>query len=35
MCAVDFWLDSVVAGFITEFAVDIAKSYNTAEKEFL
>jgi hypothetical protein len=33
--AVDFWLDSIVAGFITEFAVDTAKSYNAAEKEFL
>jgi hypothetical protein len=32
---VDFWLDSIVAGFIMEFAVDIAKSYNAAEKEFL
>jgi hypothetical protein len=21
-CALDFWLDSIVAGFITEFAVD-------------
>jgi hypothetical protein len=33
--AVDFWLDSIVAGFITEFAVDTAKSYNATEKEFL
>jgi hypothetical protein len=32
---VDFWLDNIVAGFITEFAVDRAKSYITAEKEFL
>jgi hypothetical protein len=32
---VDFWLDSIVAGFITEFAVDTTKSYNAAEKEFL
>jgi hypothetical protein len=22
MCAVDFWLDNIVAGFITEFVVD-------------
>jgi hypothetical protein len=29
-CVVDFWLDSIVAGFITEFAVDTAKSYSTA-----
>jgi hypothetical protein len=33
--AVDFWLDSIVAGFITEFVVDTTKSYSTAEKEFL
>jgi hypothetical protein len=33
--AVDFWLDNIVAGFITEFAVDTAKSYNAVEKEFL
>jgi hypothetical protein len=33
--AVDFWLDSVVAGFITEFAVDIMNSYSTKEHEFL
>jgi hypothetical protein len=26
--AVDFWLDNIVAGFITEFAVDTMKSYN-------
>jgi hypothetical protein len=34
-CAVDFWLDSIVAWFITEFAVDTAKSYNPEEKDFL
>jgi hypothetical protein len=33
--AVDFWLDSIVTGFITKFAVDTVKSYNAAEKEFL
>jgi hypothetical protein len=33
--AVDFWLDNIVAGFITEFAVDTTKSYNAAEQEFL
>ena len=32
---VDFWLESILAGFITEFAVDIAKSYNTIDKDFL
>ena len=33
--SVDFQLDNIVAGFITEFAVDTAKSYNVVEKEFL
>ena len=33
--AVDFWLNSIVAGFITEFAVDTAKSDSAAEQEFL
>jgi hypothetical protein len=33
--AVDFWLDNIVAGFITEFAVDTVKSYSATEKEFL
>jgi hypothetical protein len=33
--AVDFWLDNIVSGFITEFEVDTAKSYNTAEQELL
>jgi hypothetical protein len=35
MCAVDFWLDNITAGFITEFAVDTMKSYTVAEKDFL
>ena len=35
MCAVDFWLDNIVVGFITKFAVDILKSYNTTDHEFL
>jgi hypothetical protein len=33
--AIDFWLDNIVVRFITEFAVDTTKSYNTAEQEFL
>jgi hypothetical protein len=33
--AVDFWLDSIVVGFITKFAVDTTNSYNKTEKEFL
>jgi hypothetical protein len=32
---VDFWLDSIVAGFITEFAIDTAKSYNATDHDFL
>jgi len=32
---VDFWLDSIVVGFITEFAIDTPKSYNAAKQEFL
>jgi hypothetical protein len=35
MCAVDFWLDSIIAWFITEFAVDTPKSYTFAEQDFL
>jgi len=30
---VDFWLDNIIAGFITKFAVDTVKSYTAAEKE--
>jgi hypothetical protein len=33
--AVDFWLDSIVVGFITEFAVDTMKSYNATKKYFI
>jgi hypothetical protein len=33
--AVDFWLDSIVASFITEFAVDTENSYSVAKQEFL
>jgi hypothetical protein len=32
---VDFWLDNIIVGFVTEFAVDTAKSYIVVEKEFL
>ena len=32
---VDFWLDSIVEGFITEFVVNTTKSYNTTKQEFL
>ena len=33
--AVYFWLDNIVARFITEFVVDTAKYYKTTKKEFL
>jgi hypothetical protein len=33
--AVDFWLNSIVAGFIIDFAEDTKKSYNALEQEFL
>jgi hypothetical protein len=33
--AVEFWLDSIFVGFITEFAVDTTKSYSVVEQEFL
>ena len=32
--AVDYWFDSIIGGYITEFAVDIVKSYSAAEREF-
>ena len=32
--AVDFWLASLLEGFITEFAVDQGKSFNEAERYF-
>jgi hypothetical protein len=33
--AVDLWLNNVVIGFITEFAVDTTKYYSAAEKDFI
>ena len=32
---IDFQLDNIVVGFITKFAVDIAKSYTVTDKYFL
>jgi hypothetical protein len=32
---IDFWLDRIVAGFITEFLVNTVNSYSGEEKEFL
>jgi hypothetical protein len=31
---IDFWLDSVLGGYVTEFAVDCIQSYNVVEREF-
>ena len=32
---VDHWLDRVLGGFITEFAIDTTVSYSEAERGFL
>lgn len=32
---VDHWLDRVIGGFITEFAIEIIVSYSEAEMHFL
>ena len=32
--AVDFWVDHILQGFITEFAVDTITSYSEAERNF-
>jgi hypothetical protein len=34
-CAIAFWLNNIVAIFITEFVVDTMKSYSATEQEFL
>jgi hypothetical protein len=31
---VDFWLNSVLGGYITEFAIDCTQSYSVTEREF-
>jgi hypothetical protein len=31
---VDFWLDNVLEGCITEFNIDCTQSYSVAEREF-
>jgi hypothetical protein len=33
--AIDLWLNSIVACFIIEFAVDTSNSYSATEKEFM
>jgi hypothetical protein len=30
--AIDFWLDSILGGYVTKFAVDCIQSYNVMEK---
>ena len=32
---VDHWLDRIIGGFITEFAVDTSVSYSEAKRRFL
>ena len=32
--AIEAWLDSILEGYITEFAFDTTKSFNEAEREF-
>ena len=32
--AVEVWLDNILEGYITEFAVDTNKSFSEAEREF-
>jgi hypothetical protein len=32
---VDFWLDSIVTGFITEFVAGTTNPYSAAEQEFI
>ena len=33
--AIDHWLDRIIGGFITEFAVDMIVNYSQAERRFL
>ena len=32
--AIEMWLDIILEGYITEFVVNIVKSYSDAEREF-
>jgi hypothetical protein len=32
--AVDFWLDNVLGGYVTKFAVDCIQSYSVVERDF-
>jgi hypothetical protein len=31
---VNYWLDNVLGGYITEFSIDCSQSYNVGEREF-
>jgi hypothetical protein len=31
---VDFWLDSILGGYTTEFTIDATQYYSTMEREF-
>jgi len=35
MCTVDDWLDQIIGGFTTEFAVDTSVSYSKEEQCFI
>jgi hypothetical protein len=35
MCVIDFWLDIITPGFITNFVVDTMSSYTATERDFL
>lgn len=32
--AVDYWIDNILAGFITEFSIDTSMSNSEAERRF-
>jgi hypothetical protein len=32
--AIDFWLDSILGGYVTEFSIDCIQSYNVTERDF-
>jgi len=31
---VDFWINSILKGYVTKFSISTTKSYSTAEREF-
>ena len=33
--AVDFWIDSILEGYVTEFVVEVINSYSEVERDFL